>query len=223
MFAASAVLAALVGRTRTGEGQRIDISLLDSQVALLAYVASNFLVSGETPRRYGNGHPNIVPYQTFRASDGYFAFAAGNDGQWRTFCRAVDRPWLAEEARFATNTDRVQHRDELVSLLSELFASRPAGEWMELCHSIGIPSAPINTLEQVFQDPQVQARGLAASAVHPLTGEVPQVASPLRIPTSPVGIRRAPPHLGEHTDEILTQRLGCSAAQIAGWRQAGVV
>ena len=223
MFAASAILAALYARRGTGQGQRIDISLLDSQVALLSYVASNYLVSGEPPRRYGNGHPNIVPYQSFRARDGFFAFAAGNDGQWRKFCQAVDRTGWADDPRFATNGDRVRHRGELVPLLSELFATRAARAWIDLCESIGIPAAPINTVDQVFQDPQVQARRLRTSAQHPVSGEVPLVASPLSIPTSPVQIRHAPPHLGEHTDEVLAGRLGCTSEEIAAWRQAGVI
>lgn len=223
MFATSAILAALYARQRTGQGQRIDISLLDSQVALLSYVASNYLVSGEPPRRYGNGHPNIVPYQAFRASDGFFAFAAGNDGQWRKFCQAVDRAGWAEDPRFATNGDRVGNRRELLPLLSDLFASRPARAWMELCESIGIPSAPINTVDQVFEDPQVKARGMRQSAQHPSAGEVPLVGSPLCIPTSPVQIRRAPPRLGEHTVDILSGRLGCTKGEIEGWREAGVV
>jgi len=223
MFAASAILAALYARRGTGQGQRIDISLLDSQVALLSYVASNYLVSGEPPRRYGNGHPNIVPYQSFRARDGFFAFAAGNDGQWRKFCQAVDRTGWADDPRFATNGDRVRHRGELVPLLSELFATRAARAWIDLCESIGIPAAPINTVDKVFQDPQVQARRLRTSAQHPVSGEVPLVASPLSIPTSPVQIRHAPPHLGQHTDEVLAGRLGCTREEIAAWRQAGVI
>ena len=223
MFAASAILAALYARRGTGQGQRIDISLLDSQVALLSYVASNYLVSGEPPRRYGNGHPNIVPYQSFRARDGFFAFAAGNDGQWRKFCQAVDRTGWADDPRFATNGDRVRHRGELVPLLSELFATRAARAWIDLCESIGIPAAPINTVDKVFQDPQVQARRLRTSAQHPVSGEVPLVASPLSIPTSPVQIRHAPPHLGQHTDEVLAGRLGCTREEIATWRQAGVI
>ena len=152
MFASNAILAALFARERTGEGQRIDISLLDSQVALLSYVASNYLVSGELPRRYGNGHPNIVPYQSFPASDGYFAFAAGNDTQWERFCQAVDKAAWSVDPRFATNGARVQNRQAVVEMLSELFRSRPAQAWMDLCESIGIPSAPIQTLDQVFAD-----------------------------------------------------------------------
>jgi crotonobetainyl-CoA:carnitine CoA-transferase CaiB-like acyl-CoA transferase len=223
MFASSAILAALFGRERTAKGQRIDISLLDSQVALLSYVASNYLVSGEAPRRYGNGHPNIVPYQSFRASDGFFAFAAGNDSQWKRFCEAVEREAWAEDPRFATNGGRVQHRDELVPLLETLFASRTAMEWMALCQSIGIPSAPIASVDQVFDDPQVQARGLRVDVDHPSAGRVPLVASPLFIPTASVAVRRAPPLLGQHTDQILRDELGFSDEAIAAWRAEGVI
>ncbi|HSB90521.1 MAG TPA: CoA transferase [Anaerolineales bacterium] len=223
MFAASAVLAALFARERMGEGQRIDVSLLDSEVALMSYVASNYLVSGEPPRRYGNGHPNIVPYQSFPAQDGYFAFAAGNDGQWARFCEAVGKPeWSADE-RFATNGARVRNRQAVATMLSDLFRTRPAAAWMELCESIGIPSAPIQTVDQVFRDPQVVARGLRMEVDHPSAGRVPLVASPLRIPTSPTQVFRAPPLLGQHTDEILVDVLGCAADQIAAWRKAGVI
>ena len=223
MFAASAVLAALFARERTGEGQRIDVSLLDSEVALMSYVASNYLVSGEPPRRYGNGHPNIVPYQSFPAQDGYFAFAAGNDGQWARFCEAVGKPeWSADE-RFATNGARVRNREAVATMLSDLFRTRPAAAWMQLCESIGIPSAPIQTVDQVFRDPQVIARGLRMEVDHPSAGRVPLVASPLRIPTSPTQVFRAPPLLGQHTDEILRGFLGCTPEQVEAWRKAGVI
>jgi crotonobetainyl-CoA:carnitine CoA-transferase CaiB-like acyl-CoA transferase len=223
MFASSAVLAALLARERTGQGQRIDISLLDSQVALLSYVASNFLVSGDPPRRYGNGHPNIVPYQSFPASDGYFAFAAGNDSQWARFCQAVGRGDWAEDPRFATNGGRVQNRPIVIDMLSELFRTRTAAEWMALCESIGIPSAPINTLDRVFADPQVRARGLRVEVDHPTAGRVPLVASPLRIPTAPTEVRRPPPTLGQHTREILIDVLGCRPQDVESWRAEGVV
>ncbi|HKY83319.1 MAG TPA: CoA transferase [Anaerolineales bacterium] len=223
MFAASAILAALFARERTGAGQRIDISLLDSQVAMLSYVASNYLITGERPRRYGNGHPNIVPYQAFAASDGFFAFAAGNDGQWKRFCQSVGKGEWAEDPRFATNGGRVQNRAPLVALLNELFSSRPGRDWMELCQSIGVPAAPINPIDQVFEDPQVVARGMRQEAAHASEGSVPLVGSPLCIPTAPVRMRRAPPTLGQHTDEILAERLGCTPDQISAWRQTGVV
>jgi crotonobetainyl-CoA:carnitine CoA-transferase CaiB-like acyl-CoA transferase len=223
MFAASAILAALVARSRTGDGQRIDISLLDSQVALLSYVASNYLVSGERPRRYGNGHPNIVPYQAFAANDGYFAFAAGNDSQWKRFCESVGKGEWSEDPRFAGNRGRVENREALVGLLNGFFSTRPVRAWLDLCASIGIPAAPINAVDQVFDDPQVVARGLRQEAEHPTEGKVPLVASPLCIPTSPTRLRRAPPTLGQHSQEILVEVLGCTSEQVAGWRQAGVV
>ena len=223
MFASNAILAALFARERSGEGQRIDISLLDSQVALLSYVASNYLVSGELPRRYGNGHPNIVPYQSFPARDGYFAFAAGNDTQWKRFCEAVDKAEWSVDARFATNGARVQNRQAVVEMLSELFRSRPAQDWMDLCESIGIPSAPIQTLDRVFADPQVAARGLRTEVDHPTAGRLAMVASPLCIPTSPTRVRRPPPTLGQHTREVLVDLLGNSPEEVAAWRAAGVV
>ena len=223
MFASSAVLAALFAREKTGKGQRIDLSLLDAQVALLSYVASNYLVSGERPRRYGNGHPNIVPYQSFPARDGYFAFAAGNDAQWKRFCETVGRAGWVEDSRFATNGARVQNRQAVVDMLSDLFRTRPAGEWMDLCESIGIPCAPINSIDEVFADPQVRARGLGVEVDHPTAGRVAMVASPLQIPTSPPQIRRPPPTLGQHTDEVLGDLLGCAPEEIRAWRDAGVV
>jgi formyl-CoA transferase len=223
MFASNAILAALFARERTGEGQRIDISLLDSQVALLSYVASNFLVSGELPRRYGNGHPNIVPYQSFPARDGYFAFAAGNDAQWKRFCQAVDKAEWSVDARFATNGARVQNRKAVAEMLGELFRSRPAQAWMDLCESIGVPSAPIQTLDRVFADPQVAARGLRTEVDHPTAGRLAMVASPLCIPTSPALVRRAPPTLGQHTREVLVDLLGSSPEEVAAWRAAGVI
>lgn len=223
MFAASAILAALFARERTGEGQRIDISLLDTQVALLSYVASNYLISGQLPRRYGNGHPNLVPYESFPASDGYFAFAAGNDSQWQRFCAQVGKAEWAEDIRFSTNRARVEHRQELIGRLRELFRTRPVQAWMDLCESIGIPSAPINNLQSVFEDPQVAARGMRTEVDHPTAGKVPLVGSPLCIPTSPTRVFRAPPTLGQHTTEVLVEVLGCKPEEVEAWRQAGVV
>jgi crotonobetainyl-CoA:carnitine CoA-transferase CaiB-like acyl-CoA transferase len=203
MFSCSAILAALYAREQTGEGQRIDMSLLDSQVALMSYVASNHLVSGKLPGRYGNGHPNIVPYQSFKARDQYFAFAAGNDRQWAKFCEAVERPeWISDD-RFATNRARVQNRALVVETLSDLFTMRDASEWMQLCDGIGIPSAPINNMAQVFSDPHVQEREMLLRVEHPTDGQVPLVGTPFRIPTAPVQVRYPPPVLGQHTEEVL--------------------
>ena len=223
MFAASAVLAALYARERTGEGQRIDMALLDSQIALLTYAASNYFVSGETPARHGNAHPNIVPYQSFTARDGQFAFAAGNDSQWEKFCGAVDRPqWLHDE-RFRTNSARVQNRDLVAAALDDLFVTRDAAHWLALCEQIGLPAGPINSIDRVFEDAQVQAREMRVTAQHSENGDVPLLNSPLRIPTAPTSIRRAPPTLGEHTEEVLAEMFGLDAASVAALRQEGVV
>ncbi|HLC02984.1 MAG TPA: CoA transferase [Anaerolineales bacterium] len=223
MFACSAVLAALFARERTGDGQRIDISLLDSQVALMSYVASNFLVSGEKPKRYGNAHPNIVPYEAFKARDGYLAFAAGNDRQWETFCNAVGRPEWVDDERFSTNPARNRNRTLLIGLLNELFQEREVAEWIALCDEIGLPAGPINDMQAVFNDPQVRARGLVQEVSHPTAGSVPVLASPLNVPTSPAGVRLPPPLLGQHTEEVLADVLGYDAEAVAALRQEGVV
>lgn len=223
MFAASAILAALFARERTGQGQRIDMALLDSQIAMMSYVASNFLVSGELPGRYGNGHPNIVPYQSFKAKDQYFAIAAGNDRQWAKLCEAIGRDaWITDE-RFATNSARVENRDKVVVMLSEVFAQREAQEWIQLCEQIGIPVAPINDMAQVFANPQVLAREMKVDVSHPTEGHVPLVASPLKIPTNPVEVRCPPPSLGQHTDEILSELLDMDTGEIESLREEGIV
>ncbi|MFQ5399728.1 MAG: CaiB/BaiF CoA transferase family protein [Anaerolineae bacterium] len=223
VFATSAILAALFARERGAGGQRIDMSLLDSQVALMSYVASNYLISGELPKRFGNAHPNIVPYESFKARDQYFAFAAGNDGQWAKFCRAVGREEWVEDERFATNAARSQNRHILIPLLNDLFGARDAAEWLALCDKIGLPAAPINNLEQVFADPQVQARHMRTEITHPTAGQLPLVASPLQIPTAPTEVRLPPPLLGQHTDEILQDLLGLDEKAIALLRQEHVV
>lgn len=223
IFTVSAILAALYGRERTGQGQRIDMSLIDSQVAMMSYVASNYLVSGELPGRLGNGHPNIVPYQSFKAKDQHFAFAAGNDRQWNKFCEALGKTEWMEDERFSTNRARVQNRAQVVSELKEVFATRTAREWMDLCEQIGIPTAPINDMAQVFEDPQVQDREMLLDVPHAGGGSVPLVASPLKIPTAPVEVRYPPPLLGQHTDEILTSMLGLDAERIRQLREDGVI
>ncbi len=223
LFAANAILAALYARERTGAGQRIDISLLDSQVAWLANVASNHLVSGGVPARYGNAHPNIVPYQVFRARDRHFAFAVGNDSQWETFCRGVGQTQWGEDPRFATNAARVENRDTLIPLLDELFARRDADDWLQQLEALGIPAAPINTIDRVFADPQVKARGMQVEIPHPTAGSLSMTASPLTIPTAPPQLRYPPPLLGQHTDEILRDILGCDDGTIRTLRQETVV
>ena len=223
MFASSAILAALFARERTGEGQHIDMALLDSQVALMSYVASNYLVSGELPGRFGNGHPNIVPYQEFQARDQQFAFACGNDNQWGKFCTAVSHPeWITDE-RFATNSARLANRSTVVAMLNELFATRDAAEWMALCDEVGIPSAPINNMAQVFENEQVKARNTRLDVPHPTVGSVPLVNSPLKIPTTPTSVRYPPPTLGQHTNEILQSLLGIDGGEIERLRAEKVL
>ena len=223
IFASNAILAALFARERTGEGQRIDMALLDSQVAMMSYVASNYLVSGELPGRFGNGHPNIVPYQEFQARDQQFAFACGNDNQWGKFCTAVSHPEWINDERFATNTARLANRSTVIAMLNELFAAKDAAEWMALCDEVGIPSAPINNMAQVFENPQVQARNGRLDVPHPTAGSVPLVNSPLKIPTAPTSVRYPPPTLGQHTEEILGSLLEMDETAVAKLRTEGVI
>ncbi len=222
IFACNAILAALFARERGSGGQRIDMALLDSQVATLSYVASNYLISGEPSKRYGNGHPNIVPYQSFKAKDKHIAFAAGNDGQWAKFCEKVGREdWKLDE-RFATNSKRVENRDTLVPMLEEVFLTKNAKDWIELCDEIGIPAAPINDVKDVFENPQVKARERVVHVEHPTAGTIPQVASPMNIPTAPAEIRLPPPLLGQHNEEILRDVLGYAKEQIEALKADGL-
>lgn len=223
LFACNAILAALFEHQRSGSGQRIDISLLDCQVAWLANVGSNYLVSGKIPARYGNAHPNIVPYQTFRASDGYFALAIGNDGQWRQFCENVDRLTWAEDDRFKTNARRVENRSQLIPLLDALFAQQEISHWIALLEAIGVPCGAINRVDQVLQDEQVLARDMLIQVDHPVDGHIPMVASPMKIPTAPPVVRLPPPMLGEHTDQILGDLLGYDAQTIQDLHASQVI
>jgi formyl-CoA transferase len=223
LFACNAILASLYARQQTGEGQRIDLSLLDSQVAWLANVASNFLISDEKPRRYGNAHPNIVPYQTFKARDGYFALGVGNDLQWKKLCGILGQNAWAEDERFATNADRVENRDILIRLLGNQFSKYDAAHWLSRLEAGGIPSAPINTIDRVFEDPQVLSREMKWNVPHPTAGMLPLVGSPLKIPTAPVELRLPPPLLGEHTGDILIEILGYDQEGVKELRKINVI
>lgn len=214
IFAANAIMAALVARGRTGEGARIDLSLLDSQVAALSYVASNYLISGQEPQRYGNGHPNIVPYQSFKARDKFIAFAAGNDYQWGKFCQAVGKEAWVQDERFATNPKRVENREVLIPLLDELFATKDAQDWLDICEQIGLPAAPINKVSEVFEHPQMQARQRVIDVEHPTAGVIQMVASPLNVLNNPPQVRYPPPLLGQHNEEILREVLGYNQEKI---------
>lgn len=223
LYAANAIQAALLARGKTGKGQAIDIALLDAQVAWLANVASNYLVSGKQPGRFGNAHPTIVPYQSFRARDGFFCLAVGNDGQWQKLCALVQQPELAQDSRFATNPARVQHREELIPRLQEIFQAEEVDSWLEKVAAAGIPCGPVQTIDQVFSDPQVLARDMVWMMPHPTAGEVSLVGSPLKLSETPVTGRLHPPLLGEHTEEILTSILGYSAEEIVRLRKESVV
>ncbi|MDH1265696.1 CaiB/BaiF CoA-transferase family protein [Pseudomonas sp. GD03944] len=223
LYSTAAILAALASREQTGEGQHIDMALLDVQVACLANQAMNYLTTGIAPRRLGNAHPNIVPYQDFPTADGDFILTVGNDGQFRKFCEVAGLAGVADDPRFSTNQGRVAHRAELIPLIRQATVFKTTKEWIAALEQAGVPCGPINDLEQVFADPQVQARGLRVELPHPLAGVVPQVASPIRLSATPVEYRQAPPLLGEHTEQVLQQWLGLRAEQIAELRVAGVL
>ncbi|MBI2297072.1 MAG: CoA transferase [Betaproteobacteria bacterium] len=223
MYATISVCAALARRERTGAGQHLDLALLDTQVAVLANQGMNYLATGEVPRRIGNAHPNIVPYQPFKTRDGNIILACGNDNQFGKFCEVADCRHLAQDARFATNAKRVENRAELVLLLTEIFRRRTTREWVEALEAAGVPNGPINNIQQVFEEPQVVARGVKIELQHPLAGKVPLVASPMRFSGTPLEHKTPPPTLGQHTDEILRGMLGMSDAEISRLRSEGVI
>ncbi len=215
LYSTIAVLAALAHRDRTGEGQYIDMALLDVQVALLANMNTNFLASGKPPVRWGNAHPNIVPYQTFQTSDGWIIVAVGNDGQFRKFVEAGGRPELADDERFATNPSRVRHRDTLVPILAEMVKARGKADWIAVLEAAGVPCGPINDLDEVFDNEQVVARGMQVSLPHPCGADVKLVRNPIRMSATPPDARTAPPLLGAQTDDVLRDMLGYDDARIA--------
>ncbi|ARP90668.1 CoA transferase [Bordetella genomosp. 9] len=208
MYATVAVLAALQERHRSGLGQHLDIALFDCHVAMLANQNSNYFTSGKAPRRAGNAHQNVVPYQVFATSDGHMIVATGNDAQYRAYCQAIGAPELAQDPRFLTNSLRVTHRDALIPLLAEIMATGRRDDWIARLEAVGVPCGPINDIAQAFAHPQAAARGLRQEIPHPLGGTAPVTASPLRFSGSPVQYRRAPPLLGQHTEEVLAELLG---------------
>jgi crotonobetainyl-CoA:carnitine CoA-transferase CaiB-like acyl-CoA transferase len=223
LYATIAILGALFHRDRTGAGQHIDLALLDTQVAVLANQAMNYLVTGVAPQRLGNAHPNIVPYQVFAASDGHIIVAVGNENQYTRLCEVIGRPDLASDERFATNAARVNNRNELIAALREISLTRTMRQWLDALERAGVPCGPINTVADVFADPQIQARGMRLDLPHPALGSVPSVANPIKYSATPLSYRSAPPMLGADTDEILRDILGIAPAEIARMRKAGIV
>lgn len=219
MYATVAVLAALQERHRSGQGQHLDIALLDSHVALLANQNSNYFNSGVAPTRAGNAHQNVVPYQVFAASDGHLIVATGNESQYRAYCRAIGVPELGDDARFATNRLRVTNRVELIGILTAIMREGRRDDWIAKLEAVGVPCGPINDIAQAFAHPQAQARQLRRDMPHPAGGVASVTASPLRFSDSPVVYRRAPPLLGEHTEEVLRDVLGKSTEAIAAFRK----
>ncbi|HEX3809048.1 MAG TPA: CaiB/BaiF CoA-transferase family protein [Rhizomicrobium sp.] len=222
LYTAIAIMAAVIHQSKTGEGQEIDMALFDCQTAALANQAMSYLAAGQVPKRMGNDHPSIVPYQVFATADGHIILAVANDGQFHKFCRATSLEHLAKDSKFATNAQRVANRDELTALLTPVLASAITAQWIALLETANVPCGPINRIDQVFSDPQAIARALKVPLAH-AGGPLDVVASPLRLSKTPPEYRSAPPLLGQHTQAVLQTELGLRSDEIATLRQAGIV
>jgi formyl-CoA transferase len=223
MYATTGVLAALIERDKSGLGQHVDIALFDCQLAMLANQSMNYLTTGIAPRRVGNAHPNVVPYQTFATNDGHLILTCGNDGQFRALCGAMGIPDIGSDLRFATNSARSVNRADLIPLLESVFLTRSTGEWIAALEVCGVPCGPINDISQAFKSDQAQQRQAVREVVHPLAGTTPTVANPVRLSATPVEYVLPPPLLGEHTTTVLHDMLGLEHAQIATLLRAGVI
>lgn len=223
MFAATAILAALRARDLTGEGQLVDISLFDSHIALLSNVASNYLVGGEPPRRLGNAHPNLVPYEAFSGRDGWFIVGVANEKQWGLFCDMLGRPDLKTDSRFVPNGNRVANREILVAELNTIFSQRNVDDWLADLVKAGLPCGRINSVPEVFAHPQAKARGMTLESEHPSAGTVRLTGFPYKLSQTPAEIHRPPPMLGEHTEEVLTSVLEYSPEDVASLRDKGAI
>ena len=223
MYAATAVLAAIEHRRLSGRGQHIDLALLDCVVALQSYQATNYFLSGETPQRMGNAHTNMVPYQAFACRDGHVIVAVGNDSQFASFCGVIERPELASDERFTRSAQRVRHRGELIPLVAAVIATRTMAEWIALMEAANVPCGPIYDMAQVFDDPHVVQRGSRLAMPHALGVDAPGLANPIRFSDTPIRYKAPAPMLGQHTDEVLSGRLGLSSESIAALRRKAVI
>lgn len=223
MYASTAILAAVVHRDRTGQGQYIDMSLLDTQIAVMANVSSAYLCSDKVPRRWGNASPIIVPYQTFPSSDGWIIVGVGNDGQFKHFVTAGGQAHLAENPLYLTNPLRVENRKSLIPILEKMTRQKTKAEWIALLEAANVPCGPINNFKEVFENEQVKSRGVQIDVPHPTAGTMKLVSSPMRLSETPVNVRLAPPLLGQHTDEILRERLRLDAQSIALLQEKGII
>ena len=223
LYTTIGALSALAYRDKTGRGQHVDMALLDVTIAATANQAMNYLVTGNAPAMMGNAHPNIVPYEAYKAADHYIILATGNDGQYQRFCSVAGRPDLATDERFATNRARVGNRAVLGPILNEIIAAKPRAFWLEELERVGVPCGPINNLEQVFDDNHVQARGARQEVEHSVGGSIPTVANPIRFSESPIEYDQPPPLLGQHTDDVLAEMLGLDTAAIDRLRAANII
>lgn len=223
LYAANAIQAALIHQLRTGEGQYIDLALLDVQVATLANQAMNFLASGNNPQRLGNAHPNIVPYQAFQTDDSFIILAIGNDAQFERFCTLANHAELAADERFQKNANRVEHRDTLIPMVIDIMQAETTDWWLQQLNQKGIPCGPINQLDQVFSDPQVQHRGLQLALDHPVAGKVASVKNPINLSATPLSYDKAAPKLGQHTNQVLSRILALNSARLDKLHQEKVI
>ncbi len=223
MFSATAILAALRARDMTGEGQLVDMSLLDSNVALLCNIASNYLVSGKAPRRYGNAHPNLIPYEAFQARDRWFVLGVANDRQWASMCQVIGHPELKDDPRFIANSDRLANREALTKIISDAFITRDAEEWLEELEKEGIPCGSINTIPEVFNSPQAEARNLSLTVDHSTAGQIKVPGFPYKFSNTPAEVHLPPPTLGEHNEKVLTELLGYSVEDVIRLREQGAI
>jgi crotonobetainyl-CoA:carnitine CoA-transferase CaiB-like acyl-CoA transferase len=223
MYATIAICAALAHREKSGTGQHLDLALLDTQVGILANQGMNYLATGITPGRIGNAHPNIVPYQPFKTKDGDVILACGNDNLFNKFCEVAGCQELVKDPRFATNSKRVENREAITALLAEIFAKRATQDWCDALEAAGVPNGPINNLRQVFEEPQVVARGMKIELDHAVAGKVPLIASPMKFSGTQLEFKNPPPVLGQHTDEVLRSMLRLDDAEIARLRANGVI